>query len=353
MAPAGAEHEGERAMTEDRPTLRQFLLRAQEAGRADRALAAPMEDIAQATRKIAYLVGKGALGSSLGSAGTDNVQGEVQKKLDILSNEVMVEALSWSNNWAGLVSEEVEAPIILSQPAGRAGFLCLFDPLDGSSNIDVNGTVGTIFAILRGPDGVTEPTLADFLQPGTAQVAAGFTVYGPSTIMVLTTGHGVDGFTLDRGLGEYILTHPDMRISDTTKDFTVNISNRRFWTEPMQRYIDECIAGEDSTRGIHFNMRWVGSMVADVFRLLISGGIFLYPWDSKVSGQPGKLRLLYEVNPMSFIIEQAGGASITGTNRSMEIVPTDIHERTPAILGSKAEVERVRSYHLEGLSETI
>ena len=336
-------------MTDNRPTLRQFMLGEARAGRTDNALAAPLEDIAQATRKIAYLVGKGALGSSLGSAGTDNVQGEVQKKLDILSNEVMVEALSWSNNWAGLVSEEVEEPIVLTQPAGRNGYICLFDPLDGSSNIDVNGTVGTIFAILRGPDGLTEPSLADFLQPGTAQVAAGFTVYGASTILVLTTGHAVNGFTLDRGLGEYILTHPDMRIPDTTKDFTVNISNRRFWTAPMQRYIDECIAGEDSTRGIHFNMRWVGSMVADVFRLLISGGIFLYPWDSKVVGQPGKLRLLYEVNPMSFIIEAAGGASTTGTRRTMEIVPQDIHERAPAVLGSKSEVERVHAYHLEGV----
>jgi fructose-1,6-bisphosphatase I len=338
------------AVTETRPTLRQFLLRAQEAGRAESALAAPMEDIAQATRKIAYLVGKGALGTSLGSAGTDNVQGEVQKKLDILSNEVMVEALTWSNNWAGLVSEEVEDTISLAQPPGRNGYLCLFDPLDGSSNIDVNGTVGTIFAVLRGPDGTTEPALSDFLQPGTAQIAAGFTVYGPSTILVLTTGSGVNGFTLDRGLGEYILTHPDMRIPDTTKDFTVNISNRRFWTGPMQRYIDECIQGEESARGIHFNMRWVGSMVADVFRLLISGGIFLYPWDSKVAGQPGKLRLLYEVNPMSFIIEQAGGASTTGTQRTMEIVPQHIHERAPAVLGSRSEVERVRAYHLEGVA---
>jgi len=271
----------------------------------------------------------------------------VQKKLDIIANDVMCEALTWSNHWAGLVSEELEEAVAVPPAPGRGRYLCLFDPLDGSSNFDVNGTVGSIFSILRCPEGVEEPGPEHFLQPGTSQIASGFTVYGPSTVLVLTTGSGVDGFTLDRGAGEYLLTHPGMRIPEQTRDFTVNISNRRYWMPTMQRYVDECIAGEDSARGIHFNMRWVGSMVADVFRLLVAGGIFLYPWDSKVPGQPGKLRLLYEVNPISFIVEQAGGASTTGTDRTMEIVPQAIHQRAPAILGSRAEVERVRTYHLE------
>lgn len=331
-------------------TLRRFLLGGSDRQHAAPALAPLLEDIAQATRKISFLVSQGALGAALGSAETGNVQGEVQKKLDIIANDVMLEALSWSGHWAGLVSEEMPDPVAIPSDAQRGRYLCLFDPLDGSSNIDLNGTVGTIFSILRCPEGVDEPAHEHFLQPGTAQVAAGFTVYGPSTVLVLTTGNGVDAFTLDRGSGEYVLTHPGMRIAEDTKDFTVNIANKRYWTAPMQRYIDECIAGEESHRGIHFNMRWVGSMVADVFRLLISGGIFLYPWDSKVSGQPGKLRLLYEVNPMSFVVEQAGGASTTGIVRTMEIVPEAIHQRCPAILGSKHEVERVISYHLEGAS---
>ena len=331
-------------MNQDRPTLRQFLLRSQAGGSAP--MAALMEDIAQATRRISFLVGQGALGSALGSAGTGNVQGEVQKKLDIIANDVMCEALTWSNHWAGFASEELEEPVAVPPAPGRGRYLCLFDPLDGSSNIDVNGTVGSIFSILRCPEGVEAPGPEHFLQPGTRQLAAGFTVYGPSTVLVLTTGNGVDGFTLDRGSGEYLLTHPGMRIPEHTRDFTVNISNRRYWAPPVQRYVDECIAGADGARGIHFNMRWVGSMVADVFRLLVAGGIFLYPWDSKVPGQPGKLRLLYEVNPISLIVEQAGGASTTGTDRTLEIVPEAIHQRAPAILGWRAEVERVRAYHL-------
>jgi fructose-1,6-bisphosphatase I len=307
-----------------------------------------MEDIAQATRKISFIVSQGSLGGALGSAETGNIQGEVQKKLDIIANDVMLEALAWSGHWAGLASEEMADAIAIPSDAGRGRYLCLFDPLDGSSNIDVNGTVGTIFSILRCPDSVEAPANEHFLQPGTAQVAAGFTVYGPSTVLVLTTGNGVNAFTLDRGSGEYLLTHSGMRIREDTQDFTINMSNRRYWTAPMQRYIEECIQGEESHRGIHFNMRWVGSMVADVFRVLISGGIFLYPWDSKVPGRPGKLRLLYEVNPVSFVVEQAGGASTTGTLRTMEIVPGSLHERCPAILGSRNEVERVMSYHLAG-----
>jgi len=328
-------------------TLRQFLLKEARENPALPKLVAPMEDITQATRKISYLIDRGALGGSLGSADTDNVQGEIQKKLDVISNEVMLEALEWSGNWAGLASEELEDAIPI--PAGYEGgeYLCLFDPLDGSSNVDVNGNVGTIFSILPCPEGVTEPRNQHFLQPGTAQVAAGYALYGPSTMLVLTTGNGVNGFTLDKGSGEYLLTHPDMRIPEDTSHFTVNMTNHRYWTEPMRRYINECMAGTDSPRGLHFNMRWAGSMVVDLHRVLCIGGIFMYPWESRDPDKPGKLRLLYEVNPMSFIVEQAGGASSTGTQRTLELQPTHLHQRCPVILGSKNEVERVVAYHMQ------
>jgi fructose-1,6-bisphosphatase I len=327
-------------------TLRQFLLQERERNRHVPHIVALMEDLGQATRKISFLVGQGALGGALGSAGSDNVQGEAQKKLDVIANRILLEDLEWSGHWAGLASEEMEDAVAIPAAPDKGRYLCLFDPLDGSSNIDVNGTVGTIFSILRCPEGVAEPSNEHFLQPGTAQVAAGFTVYGPSTILVLTTGNGVNGFTLERGSGEYVLTHADMRISEDTKDFTINMSNKRYWTAPIQRYIDECVQGSESERGVHFNMRWVGSMVADVFRVLSTGGIFLYPWDSKVPDRPGKLRLMYELNPMSFIVEQAGGASSTGLERIMEIQPETLHQRCPVVLGSRNEVERVIGYHL-------
>lgn len=330
------------------PTLRQLLLRDPNPDPKVPHIAAVMEDVAQATRRISALLSQGALGGALGAAETQNVQGETQKKLDIIANELMLEGLEWSAHWAGLASEEEEHAVVVPGPESPGGrYLCLFDPLDGSSNIDTNGAVGTIFSILRCPAGVTELTDVHFLQPGTEQVAAGFTLYGPSTLFVLTTGNGVNGFTLDRASGEYLLTHPAMRVREDAQDFTINMSNRRYWTEPIRRYIDELVEGGGTYRGLHFNMRWMGSMVADVYRLLNSGGIFLYPWDSRVPGRPGKLRLLYEVNPISFIIEQAGGVSTTGLERTMEIMPDSLHQRAPAILGSKNEVERVIAYHLE------
>ncbi len=337
-------------MTQEHITLRQFLLGEEKRNPDCPKLAAPMEDITQATRKISYLIDRGALGGSLGSADTDNVQGEIQKKLDVISNEVMLEALEWSGHWAGLASEELEDAVPIPAGYERGQYLCLFDPLDGSSNIDVNGSVGTIFSILPCPAEVAEPQNSDFLQPGIAQLAAGFALYGPSTILVLTIGNGVNGFTLDKGSGEYLLTHPSMQIPKDTEYFTINMSNRRYWSEPMRRYVDECMQGTESPRGIHFNMRWAGSMVADVYRLLIVGGIFMYPWESKDPQKPGKLRLLYESNPMSFIVEQAGGSSSTGTQRTLGLQPEDLHQRCPVIMGSKNEVKRVVAYHLEGES---
>ena len=214
-------------------------------------------------------------------------------------------------------------------------------------NIDVNISVGSIFSILRCPDGVTNPTAKDFLQPGTKQVCGGFALYGPSTMLVLTTGNGVNGFTLDQNVGEFILTHPNMTIPEDTTEFAINTSNMRFWEAPVKRYVDECLAGKTGSRDKDFNMRWVASMVAEVYRILTRGGIFMYPKDTKDPSKAGKLRLMYEANPMSFIIEQAGGASSTGRERIMDIQPEDLHQRVPVILGSKNEVERVVAYHKE------
>lgn len=306
-----------------------------------------LSDIMFACKKIAHAVNKGDLIGVLGSAGSENVQGETQKKLDVITNEIFIKATEWSGHLAAMASEEMDDiyPIPARYPRGK--YLLTFDPLDGSSNIDVNLSVGTIFSILRCPPGVTDPTEKDFLQPGTRQVCAGYALYGPSTMLVLTTGHGVDGFTLDRDMGEFILTHPQMTIPPDTQEFAINMSNRRYWEAPVQRYVEECTKGLDGGREKNFNMRWVASMVAEVHRILTRGGIFMYPFDTKDAGRAGKLRLLYEANPMSFIVEQAGGASSTGRSRIMEISPTGLHQRVPVILGSKNEVLRVNSYHKE------
>lgn len=306
-----------------------------------------LTDISSACKKIAHLVNRSGIIGLGGAAGSENVQGEVQKKLDIITNDVMVNHLNWTGHLAAMVSEEIEEIIQISDGMPKGNYLIAFDPLDGSSNIDVNISVGTIFSILRCPEGVTNPTVDDFMQPGTQQVCAGFCVYGPTTMMILTTGNGVNGFTLDRDVGEFILTHPDMTIPEATSEFAINMSNQRFWEPPVQRYIEECVQGVEGSRDKNFNMRWVASMVAEVYRILTRGGIFLYPLDNKPTTKGGKLRLLYEANPMSFIVEQAGGMSSTGRQRIMEIAPEDVHQRVPVILGSKQEVERVVGYHSE------
>ena len=257
----------------------------------------------------------------------------------------MIDHLKWTGHLAAMASEEIEDIIHIPAKFPKGKYLICFDPLDGSSNIDVNQSVGSIFSILRYDGKNKNPTLKDFLQPGTKQVCAGFTVYGPATVLVLTTGNGVNGFTLDRDVGEFILTHPNMRIPKDTAEFAINMSNQRFWEPPVQRYIDECITGTEGVREKNFNMRWVASMVAEVYRLLTRGGIFMYPLDSKIAKQGGKLRLLYEANPMSFIVEQAGGLSITGSERILEIQPTELHQRVPVVMGSQQEVERVQRYY--------
>ncbi len=317
----------------------------------DDALASLVNDMSRACKSIAIAIGKGATADFLGDSDAVNVQGEKQKKMDVISNQIMIDFAERSGNLAALVSEEMDDfhPIIHDQQVGK--YLLIFDPLDGSSNIDVNISVGTIFSVLRCPEGCVNPTAADFLRPGTEQICAGYAVYGPSTMLVLTLGDGVHGFTLDREYGEFTLTHPDMRIPETTREFAINSSNQRFWEEPVRRYVKECLDGESGPRGENFNMRWIASMVAEVHRILNRGGIFMYPRDTKDPNKPGRLRLLYEANPMAFIVEQAGGVASTGRERILDMAPKALHQRVPVILGSKNEVERVISYHHETAPE--
>lgn len=303
--------------------------------------------VATAAKIIANQVNKGALVGALGSADAENVQGEVQKKLDVISNEVMIGETEWTGHLAAMASEELEEFHPIPARYRRGKYLLVFDPLDGSSNIDVNISVGTIFSVLRSPNPGAEPTVEDFLQPGVEQVCGGFVLYGPSTLLVLTTGNGVDGFTLDRDIGAFILTHPQMRVPEDAEEFAINASNERFWEPPVRRYVQECLEGRTGPRAKDFNMRWIASLVAEAFRILTRGGVFLYPHDSKDPSRPGRLRLMYEANPISFVIEQAGGASSTGRERIMEIVPEGLHQRVPLVFGSRNEVERIERYHHE------
>ena len=303
-----------------------------------------LSNIVTACKEISHLVNRGNIVDVLGSAESENVQGEVQKKLDVITNDIMVNALNWTGHLAGMASEEVDDIIAIPAQYPKGKYLALFDPLDGSSNIDVNLTVGTIFSILRCREGV-DPVVEDFLRKGSEQVCAGFVLYGPSTMMVLTTGHGVNGFTLDQDIGEFILTHPSMKIPEETSEFAINMSNQRFWEPPVKRYIEECLQGAEGPREKNFNMRWIASLVAEVYRILTRGGVFLYPYDLRDLSKSGRLRIMYEANPMAFIIEQAGGACSTGRERILDIKPSHIHQRVPLILGSKREVERIVAYH--------
>ena len=333
-------------------SLTRFLIEEQRAGRINPDLRLLIEVVARACKTISIAVGKGALGGVLGDAGdagaaSINVQGEAQKKLDVLSNEILLEANAWGGHLAGLASEEMDTSHPIPDKYPRGNYLLMFDPLDGSSNIDVNVSVGTIFSVLRCPEGVTTPADEHFLQAGSAQVAAGYCVYGPQTTLVLTVGHGTHAFTLDREVGSFVLTTRGMRIPEETKEFAVNMSNQRFWEAPMQAYVGDLLAGKEGPRGKDFNMRWIASMVADVHRLLTRGGIFIYPWDRKDPTKPGKLRLMYEANPMSMLVEQAGGAATNGRTRILDVAPTQLHQRVPVFLGSKHEVEAATRYHLE------
>lgn len=304
-----------------------------------------IEVVARACKRISHSVNKGALGDVLGTAGSENVQGEVQKKLDIIANEVLIEANEWGGHLAAMASEEMDGIYVVPNRYPQGEYLLLFDPLDGSSNIDVNVSIGTIFSVLKKTEGTPGVSEHDFLQSGSKQVAAGYCIYGPQTTLVLTVGDGVAMFALDREMGSFVLIQEDIRIPEDTREFAINMSNMRHWDAPVKRYIDECLAGKEGPRGKDFNMRWVASMVADVHRILTRGGIFLYPWDKREPDKPGKLRLMYEANPMGWLIEQAGGAATNGRQRILDIQPAKLHERVSVILGSKNEVERVTGYH--------
>ena len=304
-----------------------------------------LEVVARACKSVSHAVNKGALGGVLGSAGSENVQGEVQKKLDIIANEVLIEANEWGGHLAAMASEEMDSIYLVPNRYPKGEYLLLFDPLDGSSNIDVNVSIGTIFSVLKMPEGDRGVEEGDFLQPGKCQVAAGYCVYGPQTILVLTVGDGVAMFTLDREQGSFVLTEDNVRIPEDTKEFAINMSNMRHWDAPVKRYIDECLQGREGPRAKDFNMRWIASMVADVHRIMTRGGIFMYPWDKREPNKPGKLRLMYEANPMGWLVEQAGGAATNGRQRILEVQPTQLHERVSVILGSRNEVERVTQYH--------
>jgi fructose-1,6-bisphosphatase I len=304
-----------------------------------------LEVVARACKSISQAVNKGALGGVLGSAGSENVQGELQKQLDIIANEVLIEANEWGGHLAAMASEEMDTIYVVPNRYPQGEYLLMFDPLDGSSNIDVNVSIGTIFSVLKKPEGSPGVSEADFLQPGSHQVAAGYCVYGPQTTLVLTVGDGVAMFTLDREQGSFVLTQEHLRIPEDTQEFAINMSNMRHWDTPVRTYIDECLQGKDGPRGKNFNMRWIASMVADVHRILTRGGVFMYPWDKREPHKPGKLRLMYEANPMSWLVEQAGGAATNGRQRILDIQPTQLHERVSVVLGSKNEVERITAYH--------
>jgi fructose-1,6-bisphosphatase I/sedoheptulose-1,7-bisphosphatase len=310
-------------------------------------------DVSIACKAVARRVANGALEGG-DPTGSTNVHGEEQKPLDIVSNEMLIRQTEWSGQLAGIGSEELAAPYQIPSTYQRGKYLLLIDPLDGSSNIDVNVSVGSIFSILRAPDDVIESgrdvTEADFLQPGTAQMAAGYAIYGPTTMLVLTVGAGVIGCTLDRNLGEFKVTHPDMRAPEDTREFAINTSNSRFWEPPVKRYVDECLAGHSGPRGKDFNMRWIASLVAECHRILMRGGVFLYPRDSKDPSKSGRLRLLYEANPIGMVIEQAGGRASTGRQPILNVQPSELHQRIGFVFGSKNEVERIERYHREPLT---
>jgi fructose-1,6-bisphosphatase I len=337
-------------MHNNRTTITQFLIEEQRRiPGASGDFTSLLNDIVTACKVISNMVNHGELVGVLGATESENIQGEVQKKMDIISNEVFLKTNEWAGHLSAMASEEMDDIYQIPSQYPKGKYLLTFDPLDGSSNIDVNVSVGTIFSILRVKGSGVNLTAEDFLQRGTEQVCSGYALYGPSSMMVLTTGNGVNGFTLDQGIGEFVLTHPNMTIPEDTSEFAINASNMRHWEEPVQRYVNECLAGSTGERGRDFNMRWIASMVAEVHRILTRGGVFLYPIDEKMKagGTEGKLRLLYEANPMGFIIEQAGGACSTGRDRVMDILPGNLHQRVPVILGSKNEVERIVAYHTE------
>ena len=336
--------------TEGKSTLTQFLIEERRrhpnaTGDLNGLVTAVSLACKAIARKVAYGGLAGALSPLAHAAPRVNVQGEEQKALDVLSNTYFLRANEWGGHVAGMVSEEMEAPYTLPPQYPRGKYLLMFDPLDGSSNIDVNVTVGSIFSIVRAVTPGQDAQPQDFLQPGTKQVCAGYAIYGPATMLVLTLGNGTHAFTLEPQLGEWVLSHPNLRIPARTREFAINASNSRFWEPAVKRYVDECLAGSAGPRGADFNMRWIASLVAETHRILMRGGVFMYPRDTKDPAKAGRLRLLYEANPISFLIEQAFGAASTGRKRLMDVQPESLHQRIGFVFGSTEEVTRIEGYH--------
>ena len=333
----------------DQITFTEFLIEARRThpeARGD--LNGVLTSIATACKAISRAVAHGSLADVLGNADATNVHGERQKKLDLIANDIFIHLNRNRGYVAGMVSEEIDEPYLLPPGCPRGKYLLLFDPLDGSSNIDVNVAVGSIFSVLRAPTPGADPDPGDFLQAGTEQVAAGYAIYGPSTMLVLTTGDGVHAFTLDPQLGEFILSHRSLKVPEETREFAINTSNSRFWEYPVQRYVGECLEGSSGGRGKDFNMRWIASLVAETHRILMRGGVFMYPRDNKDPNLPGRLRLMYECNPVALLMEQAGGSASTGYKRTLSVRPEAIHQKVGFVFGSRAEVERIERYHHEG-----
>lgn len=327
-------------------TLTEFIIDEQrKVPHATGSFTALVNDLGLACKRIANIVGKGPLIDLIGKSGTINIQGEAQAKLDVVADEIFYRTHLRGGTLAAMVSEEREDVRRIPAEYPRGRYLLAFDPLDGSSNIDVNAPVGSIFSVLSDPDEHADVVPGAFLQPGKRQVCAGYAIYGPTTMLVLSLGHGVHGFTLDREIGEFMLTHPNMRIPDEANEFAINASNSRFWEPAVTRYVDECLAGSSGPRGRDFNMRWVASLVAEAHRILLRGGVFLYPRDDRASARSGKLRLLYEANPIGFLIERAGGRASSGEGPILEVQPESIHQRTGFVFGPRSEVERIESYH--------
>ncbi len=334
--------------TREKKTITEFMIEEQRRfPETTGDFTAVLNHVRLACKRISYLVGRGPLGAAHGFADAVNVQGEQAMKLDLVAHDIFLRTSQYGGHLAGMVSEELEDPypIPTEYPLGK--YLLVFDPLDGSSNLDVNAPVGSIFSVLKAPREMQPARTEDFLQPGSQQLCAGYAIYGATTMLVLTLGRGVHGFTLDRGFGEFVLTHPNMTIASDASEFAIDASNERFWEPPVKRYVVECLEGRSGVRGKDFNMRWIASLVAEVHRILVRGGLFMYPKDTKPPSKAGRLRLLYEANPMAMLVEQAGGAASWGRGRVLDLVPHELHQRIPLMLGCRSEVERIERYHLE------
>ncbi|MEP6779685.1 MAG: class 1 fructose-bisphosphatase [Gemmatimonadaceae bacterium] len=332
--------------TGGRSTLTQFLIEERRRHpEANGDLNSLITSLSLACKAVSRKVAFGNLAGELGAVNSRNAQDEAQKALDVLANDLFLRATEWNGVAAGMVSEELEHVYVLPSQFPRGKYLLMFDPLDGSSNIDTNVSVGSIFSIVRAVTPETDPAVADFLQLGTQQVCAGYAIYGPATMLVLTFGRGTHAFTLEPLLGEWVLSHPNLRIPEYSREFAINASNSRFWEPAVKRYVDECLAGQTGPRASDFNMRWIASLVAETHRILMRGGVFLYPRDSKDPTKTGRLRLLYEANPIAFLVEQAGGLASTGRRRLLEIQPESIHQRIGFVFGSSEEVARIERYH--------